>query len=233
MTFNPSSLDLKKLFVDPAMFDSPDAFRAAGFDASNRSRDLIMVGSHKEAEGYLFKKYRNRISLKDQRDNYARRIEGVQKLSAFIAERHFRHIAAPQKWLYKLPSEFSREDSSTSRWTHSGQQAAWSHGYSSHKRSSYVLVVERLTILDEEASMREYQHIDEDVLRELCMTLVKFRGLDSTARNMAFTENGRIAFVDTENWNRRKKSWLRYIGPLLPRRRRKLAEEIFDKFGDR
>jgi len=210
MPFNPASLDLKKLFAVPGMFDSNDSFRAAGFAAVNRGPYLIMVGSHKEAQGYLFKKYRNHISLKEQHKNYVRRIEGVQKLRAFIAKRRLQHIVAPQKWLYELPRSFS-----------------------SHGRSSYVLIVERLMILDEEASKQKYRHISKDVLRELCTVLVKFRGLDSTARNMVFTEAGQIAFVDTENWDRRKKSWLRYIGPQLSKKRLALAEEIFDDFGDR
>jgi hypothetical protein len=212
---------LKKLFVDPDMFASRDSFRDAGFDVVKRESDnKIMVGSHASAPGFLFKKYCDDISLDEQLKNYERRLEGVRELRALIKEHHLRRIVVPQKWLHEFPREFSRK-----------------------KDKSYVLIVERLNVYDREESEREYQRIDEETLKELCVVLFKFRGLDSNASNVPFTHGGQIAFIDTEHWYRRRsrkrrksKPYLKWIHEHLSSKRWKFAKEIFEaldeKYGD-
>ena len=44
--------------------------------------------------------------------------------------------------------------------------------------------------------------------------------------NLPFTEDGKIAFIDTERWHR-DKDYLRLIGDHLPSDRRKQAEDVF------
>jgi hypothetical protein len=204
------------LFVDPNMFDSRDDFRDAGFDVLGRSSDSkIMVGSHPSARDYLFKKYARDISLKEQHGNYLRRVEGVRRLRALITDKDLQSVIVPRKQLYELPSKFGSRD-----------------------RSSYVLIVERLPILDSDRSERAYHRIDEDVLRDLCTVCYMFPGLDSNAKNIPFTEDGRIAFIDTEHWDRhsdrhkRKKPYLRHIHGYLSHAGRDLAEKIFKELED-
>jgi hypothetical protein len=160
-----TEIPFRRLFTDPAMFDSRDDFRAAGFDVLGRSSDSkIMVGSHSSAMGYLFKKYARDISLEEQRENYLRRIEGVRRLRLFIADENLQHVIVPRKQLLELPREFG-----------------------SRKQSSYVLVVDRLPILDDVASERRYRQIDAGVLRDLCTVCYMFPGLDSNSKNVPFT----------------------------------------------
>jgi hypothetical protein len=204
---------IKKLFVDPDMFDSADAWSEAGFKIVRSSENKICVASHKLAEGYLFKKYVNsgkRDSLKDQLDNYETRIEGARKLRDLIDEQHLRHVVVPRKWLRELPSNFG-----------------------SRKQPAHILVVERLDLLDADASEREYGRIDADALRELCIVLHAFRGLDSTAKNVPFTTDGKIAFIDTEHWDRhsgksKQRKFLRYIEAHLSSDRRGLAKKLWN-----
>ena len=206
MIFSPQSLDLSRLFRDPDMFNSRDTFRSAGFEVLDRSNDhTIMVGRHKSLRGYLFKKYAPVISLEEQHENYARRIECARRLLTFIDDRRLRHVVVPQKWLHELPRNFS-----------------------SHTTRSYVLIVERLKLLDSDASKREYGRIDKNVLRDLCTVLFTFRGLDSTVSNVPFTNRGQIAFVDTDRWDRQR-AYLPHISKYLSRRRRALASKIFEK----
>jgi hypothetical protein len=140
MTSDRLSLDLAKLFRDPDMFESRDDWRDAGFDVLERSSDgKIMVASHPSVRGLLFKKYTNDISLKEQQANYACRIEGARKLQEFIDARHLQHVVVPQKWLLELSSDFG-----------------------SKKRSSHVLIVEHLDLMDEGESIQAYRDIDED-----------------------------------------------------------------------
>ena len=207
VTFDPHALDLKKLFDDPDMFESRDAFHDAGFDLVGRSSDSkIMAGSHRAAPGLLFKKYPNTVSQQEQHENYTTRIEGADVLRAFVDERRLEHIVVPQKWIVALPSRFS-----------------------AHKQSAYILVVERLEIVEEAESRSAYYHIDKDVLRELCAVIFRFRGLDSNAKNIPFTSRGQLAFVDTEHWKRgKRRQYLKHIDDYLSDERRDLAAKMFD-----
>ena len=206
--------DFSRLFRDPRMFDSADAWHDAGFDILRASENKICVAGHPSVPGYLFKKYvrsGKRAALDDQLENYRRRVEGARRLRALIADRHLRHVVVPGKRLHELPDRFS------------------SHGHPSH-----VLVVDRLDLLDTEETEHRYGRIDDEALRELCIVLYAFRGLDSTAKNVPFTRDGKIAFVDTEHWNRhagRKKQrrFLRYLGDHLSSVSRRTAKKMWEK----
>lgn len=50
---------LADLFTDSTMFHSFDHFSSAGFSLVPHAPHKIMVGRHKRARGYLFKKYDN------------------------------------------------------------------------------------------------------------------------------------------------------------------------------
>lgn len=216
MTLDPRTfLNLKKLFRDPDMFESSARWGDAGFNIVRSSESKIMVASHESARGYLFKKYCDDISSDDQNENYLRRLDGIARLRRLIDDHQLQRIVAPQKWLHELPSEFSRK-----------------------KRKSHVLIVERLPILDKEDTERAYRDIDKNTLGELCVVLHRFRGLDSNAKNVPFTEDGKIAFVDTEHWDRHSKKKykqrkrLKYIREYLSDDRRKFAEKVFEGLGD-
>lgn len=203
--FDPASLDLRALFRDPGMFDSDRSWREAGFEVCGKGvKSDIMVASHPSAKGYLFKKYSKRIALKDQRKNYRRRVEGAEKLRQFIAARRLTKIVVPRKYMHELPPEFSRKGV-----------------------SAFVLIVEKLALLDSAASKQKYREMDAEALRQLCTVLLAFRGLDSGVRNAPFTNGGQIAFVDTERWNQHKKNSLRRIREYLSADQRALAKKLF------
>jgi hypothetical protein len=207
LSLDPVTSRVERLFRDPDMFDSREHFRAAGFEVNRRSNlGKIMVGSHAAAEGFLFKKYSRDVSLRDQLENYECRVKGAGRLRALIEEHRLRHVVVPRKWILELPREFSSRGS-----------------------RSHVLVVERLDLLDTEDSQRAYRHIDEEVLRELCLVVHEFRGLDSNVKNVPFTRQGQVAFVDTEHWDRHRRSArLRHLREHMSRRRARLAGEILD-----
>ena len=189
------------LFTDPKMFSSFDRFRSAGFDLVDHAETKIMSGSHKRAKGYLFKKYNNDKPGKKQIKNYMRRIEGARLLRTFIAERSFQHVVAPHKWLYELPESFPER---------------------------YLIVADKLDLLSDDATRRKYDRIREEQMKELATVLFYFRGLNSWTKNLPFTEDGKIAFIDTERWHR-DKDYLRAIGDHLPSDRRKQAEDVFEE----
>ena len=217
MPHDPASLDLGPLFRDPRMFDTADTWRSAGFELLRESENKICVASHPSVEGYLFKKYVNagkREALDDQLANYEQRLEGARRLRGFISDRDMRHVVVPKKWLRDLPPQFG-----------------------SHGQSAHILIVERLDLLDEDETEQQYRDIDKDTLRELCVALHAFRGLDSSLKNVPFTTSGQIAFVDTEHWDRHagrkeQRSFLKYIGDHLSSDQWKRAKKLWGKLDD-
>jgi hypothetical protein len=192
---------LPDLFTNKRMFDSFDRFEAEGFRLVAHAEHKIMSGSHKETPGYLFKKYNNDKPGKKQITNYMRRIEGARLLRQFVEEHGLQHITAPRKWLYELPGGFPER---------------------------YLVVADKLDLLSDDATRRKYGRISEAQTRELATVLFYFRGLNSWTKNLPFTSDGKIAFVDTERWHR-DKDYLRKIGDHLPSDRRDLAEDVFEE----
>lgn len=190
---------LAELFTDPKMFGSFDRFGAAGFHLVDHAENKIMSGSHKRLRGYLVKKYNNDKAGKDQLRNYMHRVEGSRLLRTFIAEHNFTRVVAPQKFLYELPSSFPER---------------------------YLVIAEKLDLVSRSATEKAYGRIDRPQVRELATILYYFRGLNSTAANLPFTEDGKIAFIDTERWHH-DKDLLRKVGDRLSGDRRRDAEDVF------
>ena len=192
---------LGELFTDPKMFNSFDHYESEGFDLIDHAENKMMSGSHKRAKGYLFKKYNNDTSGKDQLRNYMHRIEGAKLLRAFITEHGFSRVVAPRKWLYELPSSFP---------------------------ARYLVIADKLKLVSRGDTERNYDHIGKKQLHELATILYYFRGLNSTASNLPYTEDDKIAFIDTERWHH-DKDLLRKVGDLLPDDRREQAYAVFQE----
>jgi hypothetical protein len=200
-----ATFDLKPLFRDPDMFDYPGSWRRAGFEVDGEGTpSSIMVASHPSMKGWLFKRYSSAVSLKEQRDNYRCRVKGAERLREFITAQRLTRLVVPQKHLHELPPKFSRKDV-----------------------SSYVLVVEQLTLLKPSTSKEQYRALDKDGLRQLCAVLRVFEGLDSGVRNIPFTAGGQIAFIDTERWDERKETPLRHVSKYLSAEQRQFALSVF------
>ena len=207
---DPESIDMRALFRDAGMFESRRAWSAAGFHVIDRANNgKIMVAQHPSVQGLLFKKYTSDVSLDDQTKNYKRRVEGSHRLRAFVDDRRLTHVTVPRKWLFDLPREFSRRE------------------------TSRVLVVEQLDLVSDEQSKGFYQRIDPAVLVELCTVVFHFRGMDSNTKNIPFVSDGRLAFIDTEHWDRSSsKSYLHHVGEYLSTASRSAAKKIFSQLKD-
>jgi len=206
---DPGALDLAALFRDARMFRSREDWAAAGFTVVNRvNSGRIMVARHPAARGLLFKRYTSDVSESDQTRNFERRVEGSRRLRAFVADRRLDRVVVAQKWLLELPRK--RFD-----------------------RGAHILAVEQFDLMPEDRVQATYKAIDPSVLRDLCVVLFNFRGMDSNVKNLPFVADGRVAFVDTEHWDRNSsKSYLHHIEGYLSRDRKKLAARIFDQLAD-
>lgn len=196
------------LFHEPRLFDSEGRLERAGFEVLKGKPGNIIVFSHPSEPGIIFKKYANGTSPDDQLDNYNERLRGAEELSKLIAARQLKHILVPHKHLHELPASFAFKK----------------------KSPSYVLICDRMSILPKEKNKALYaKDIDEEVLRELCLVVSRFRGLDSGAYNMPFTTSGQIAFIDTENWRgHQDRKKFEKVEKIMSKRSLKLAERFFD-----
>lgn len=202
---DPTGLDLGALFRDEDMFESRRAWSSAGFRVIERSNNgKVMVASHPSVQGLIFKKYTSDVDEKDQTSNFARRLDGADRLRSFVGSRGLSHVVVPRKWLLELPRPFSRR--------------------------SHVLVAERLDLLSDSQTKDAYRRIQPAVLADLCVVLFHYRGMDSIAKNLPFVADGRIGLIDTEHWNRAtSKPYLHRVGDHLSKDRRALARKIFDQ----
>lgn len=190
---------MSELFTDPKMFGSFDRFKSASFDLIDHSENKILSGSHKRAKGYLFKKYNDDKPGEKQLRNYMHRLEGARLIRTFIAEHGFSRVVAPRKWLYELPPSFP---------------------------ARYLVVAEKLDLASKSDTERSYDRIGKEQMHELATILYYFRGLNSTASNLPFAKDGRIAFIDTERWHH-DKDLLHKVGDRVSGDRRKQAESVF------
>lgn len=212
---HPLQARLKNLFKDPDMFQSPEHLNLAGFHVVNinKVRRGFMVASHPTIKKYLIKKFQCDTPRKEEVRNYLQRIEGARALREFIKLNKLQHIVVPRKWLYRLPIQFSDPEKG---------------------KKSYVLIAEKIDIcsggkdVDGEIAKR-YQDIDFDVLRELCIVVYYFRGLDSGLQNMPFTYQNQIAFIDTEHWEQNRYEFLRYVMPHLSQDRQEYVLAVFEE----
>lgn len=61
---------------------------------------------------------------------------------------------------------------------------------------------------------QKYSTIDLDILKEICVVVYYFRGLDSVLHNLLTYQN-KIAFIDTERRERKRTKFLPHILPFL------------------
>ena len=187
------------------MFASRRDWAAAGFTVFERHDETrVMVARHASVPGRLFKKYSSAVSV-DQCRNYDARVEGAGRLRAFIAQHDLKHVVVPNKRVLDLPAN--------------------------HGRCEHVLLVEQLDLVSVSESERQYRTIADARLRELCLVLFHFRGLDSIIDNVPFTTGGKLAFIDTEHWyGGRRRPYLLYIRRFLSSENRRRAKKLFREF---
>ena len=163
-----------------------------------------MVGRHADVPGFLLKKYSSSVSVNECK-NYDARVEGAERVRAFVADRGLRHVVVPNKWILDLPSD--------------------------HGRCEHVLLVEQLDLVNVNEIGDRYRTIAGEILDELCLVLFHFRGLDSIIDNVPFTTGGKLAFIDTEHWyGGRRRPYLRYLRRHLSSENRRRAKKLFRQF---
>src|SRR5205085_714521 len=153
--------------------------------------------------------FRNDVPQQQQLANYLKRINGARHLREFIRLNHLQCVVVPQKWLYELPKQFSNPKT---------------------KEKAYVLIVEEVDVCKQEETLKRYRDIDIETLRQLCVVVYYFRGLNSNATNLPFTYQNKIAFIDTEKWDEWDRELLLRVIPHMNEDRQEYVKDLFEEF---
>lgn len=179
-------------------------------------REKVVVASHRDAPGYLFKKFLDDVSLSrdEQLAVYEKRVNGANALRAHLELIGSQTIIVPKKWLCELPERFDVR-----------------------KKPTHIVIVQRCNILDREESERLYHRIEKQQLYDLCTIFFAFKRVDFTAKNAPYTPTGKIAFIDTgclvritKKLRSRKKSYAKNIAKLFTDKNRRYAAGLWDEF---
>lgn len=100
--------------------------------------------------------------------------------------------------------------------------------------------MEKCNFLDRESSRQRYQTIAKDMLRDLCTIFFTFKRVDFAMRNMPFTPEGKIAFIDTgyliritEDLSFRRKNYEKCVDKLVGDANQQFAKSLWDGFKKR
>lgn len=163
----------------------------AGFlKATPRKFTNLIVTKHPNIPGFIFKIYldtQRYFKRKPEYDFWILRILGAEKIRETLKYYELESIfKVPQKWIYVLPE----------------------HTFPSGYSSKYsILVEEDMSILPREENKKAWasDRVTQELLNQLWFILTEL-GLSDCAKpdNIPFSTDGRIAFVDTEIFGRKK-----------------------------
>jgi hypothetical protein len=184
---HPMKEKLDQIFSRSRASADQKSMLKAGFKhALIQQRTKILITKHPELPGHIIKVYLDNIQSPEgiEHDLLIKRIEGARLIQKSIHLHHYEHLfKVPQKWLYLLP------DSPTPP--------------SHYSRKFFVLIEDDMDIFNDKKNEKLWQ--SEQVTPELLnalYTLVTELCLSDSAKpsNCTFSRDGRLAFVDTQNF---------------------------------
>lgn len=167
------------------------AFLEAGFIIKfSQPRSFIKVASHPQMPGYLVKvHFDSTLSKKHGKESWrwlVQRVEGARKVRKAIEKKKSKHFVVPRKWLYPLPEKPTVPHTPD------------------FVRKNVILVVQDMKLVSNEENLEAWKtKITEEHLKELYAIMKSAKGASYRADNIAYTQSGKFAFIDTEYPNRK------------------------------
>lgn len=193
---NPIKAKLDKIFSTSRVTASSKALKAAGFiPLEDKEQDLI-VAKHPEMPGYLIKLYYDNHAIKDrpgipgEAQYWINRIVGTQRVKDSIKKHGYENIfVVPDKWIYALPEKPGPTCLNSA-------QCSPKH---------FILVSTELNLLSNKENQALYkQKMTPEILEALYTVMSESHLYDSVyIDNNVFTKEGKIAFIDTEDMDRK------------------------------
>ena len=151
------------------------AFKHSDFVYLKKDHTHVMM--HPQVPGLLIKYMpagTKKVGLFTTRRNIGRIIVAKQ-IADLIEEQSLQNITVPQKWLYHIPGR--RDDLDD---------------------NNYLVVAEKLDILDEETNALQWRGINTDQEAEIRLVIKETGFHDVLPENICFTADGQLAFIDTD-----------------------------------
>lgn len=179
---HPAKAALDRIFSRTRVLSSLTAMKEAGFIKPTLLRRGLIVGKHPDLPGYLLKMFLDN-SPKIEWQNWLERINGALIVKAAVDRYNYHDIMkVPNKWIYPLPI-----------------MPLPLAGALYPK--SFVIVVEDMELIPMSQTVEKYKSgVSKSQLKALFNILYDCKMTDSMLpKNVPFSVDGKIAFVDTEH----------------------------------
>lgn len=215
----PEDSELKEkldaIFEDNRPTLSENSMEKAGFTSGKpREFSRVVVTKHSSLPGYVFKIYLDKDKYKpDERAQFflIKRVYAAEAIRNKIEENNLQaYLKVPKKWIYLLPES---------------KKPSKKYSY-----KSFILVEEDMNILDKKANKRAWKSskVTEQALVGL-YDIVRDIGLADCIKidNIPFSEDGKIAFIDTEAYGYEDVKFKR-LKKSLPHKLRSFWRKLID-----
>ncbi len=183
---HPKRSVLDAIFLKKRVTTDRESFYQAGFKTIAKGpRSYVRVAKHAKLSGYLVKAYLDTVlEKKYNKESWewlVRRCEGASKIRSIIRKYKIQHFTVPDKWIYCLPADPSPPNDAQ------------------HTRHLALLLVTNMNLASKSRNYHAWLHyITKEHLDELYMILSRAKGSSYRPDNIAYTNLGKFAFIDTE-----------------------------------
>lgn len=187
LPFNhPTKSYLDDIFSSERVILDAGTFSAAGFiSLFIQPRSFIRVASHPLIPGYLVKVYLDDV-LKVKKDTpgwkwFVNRAKNAKLIRRYIKKNKCKYFVAPEKWIYPLPINTSPPNDPA------------------YLRKNEILLVEDMQLVSEIENLHAWKTVITKKHLDEFYDIISYAGGSSyRADNVAYTKNGKFAFIDTE-----------------------------------
>lgn len=179
---NPARPILDQIFSKSRVTENVKAMKAAGFDTKGPGHwSKTVFARHKKLKSYVVKMIGDDQNISEI-EKFTNRIEGANTAREIIDRYGFHHLMkVPRKWLYALPQEPAPIQGSF--------------------RKNFILVEDDMKIYPSKKNFAMWK--SDSVTKELLdavYILITEGGFNDSVQvfNIPFSEDGRIAIIDTE-----------------------------------
>lgn len=182
---------LDRIFRASRVVADRDSLIAAGFTLTPNQGLHVVVAFHNDIKGYLVKVVLDKYDFNNEGkgedwQQWIQRIEGEKIIRKGISDLGYKDIfKVPRQWIYPLPN---------------GPQCTDDEDY---YPKSFIFIVEDMKLESKEKNAKYYRRLEKWEMDAIFKITTKYGLSDCCNRNnLPLCKDGRLAFVDTETYNR-------------------------------
>lgn len=201
---HPIKRKLDSIFLQARVLSDRNSMQAAGFTVSlPRHHNQMIIATHPKLKGYLIKAYldeQDYFEGKPEHYYWIKRIKGTRLIRKFIKNHGYEELfKVPRKWIYFVPDEYQ--------------------ALSKDVQKNFILVVEDMHIFDDKTNEDLWgsDQVTQKLLKALYNISTELGLFDSTKPdNCPFSQDGKIAFIDTELYHSKRIKYYKLTPFLSP-----------------